>query len=211
MDKIYEDFIKTFHRENLMIENQTQTFMDFFPNISKDSSPYNENEISITKLKNGKFFISNGASKGFFLERNTDIEIISAVSEEYRKIQKSVGKVTDLFGFTNRYFENIIELFPNDKDSIGLGDFTAEFLGRTNNERIIGEINIDNLFTIAYEANGNRIVLNKNNCIYIYGHDLATHHYQKINGIPDNTFYTIPQINSLNDFLEAFWNDFFTK
>ena len=88
MDKIYKDFIKTFHRENLMIENQSQTFMDFFPNISKDFSMYNENEISITKLKNGKFFISNGASKGFFLERNTDIEIISAVSEEYRKIKK---------------------------------------------------------------------------------------------------------------------------
>ena len=107
MDKIYEDFIKTFHRENLMIENQTQTFMDFFPNISKDSSTYNENEISITKLKNGKFFISNGASKGFFLERNTDIEIISAVSEEYRKIQKSVGKVTDLFGNEQRYDKDI--------------------------------------------------------------------------------------------------------
>jgi len=208
VDNVYEKFLNTFHRENQESENSIKRFSDFFKINENNFSDFNEKKISVTKLKDGKYFISNLNSKGFFVEKNNDIENVSNISEIYTKTQKAIGKVSDLFGFTNRYFENLVELFSNDKDSIGLGELTSEFLEYSSNLRIVGNIDIDNLFTIAYEANGNRILLDKNNQIYIYGHDLITHHFQKIDGIPKNTFYRIPKIFTLNDFVINFFNDF---
>ena len=209
MDIVYEKFLNIFHRENQATEIAVTKFSDFFSIPQKWMGSFASMNISITKLKNGKYFISNGKSKGFFLENNSDIEKIPNVSCEYKELQKSLGKITDLFGFTNRYFENIIEIFSNDSESIGLGEFTAEYLNRTKKEKNVETINIDNLFTIAYEANGNRILLDNNNNIYIYGHDLAVHHYQVIDDVPKNTFYKIPNIYTLSEFVVCFFKDFF--
>ena len=79
--------------------------------------------------------------------------------------------------------------FSNDKDSHGLNLFHDEFMGKSNNHEIVGGINIDRVFTIGYETNGNRIVLTKDNYVYIYVYDLVIHHYEKVHGIPKNTFF----------------------
>lgn len=213
MDIVYEQFLNTFHQENQATKTEIRKFYDFF-SVSeklKLENSFAGINVSVVSLKNGKYFISNEKSKGFFLDRNSDIEKVQDITSEYKELQKSFGKITDLFGFTNRYFENIVELFSNDRESIGLGDFTEEFLSRTDNETVLGSININKLFTIAYEANGNRIVLDNDNHIYIYAHDLMTHHYQIIRGIPKNTFYKIPNINTLSEFLIAFLEDFFSS
>lgn len=77
-----------------------------------------------------------------------------------------------------------MEIFSNDEASEGLGDFSTEFLERSDNRRIVGNIDIDRIFTMAYEGNGNRIILTKENSVYIYAHDLTTHHYETLKEIP---------------------------
>ena len=64
---------------------------------------------------------------------------------------------------------------------------------------------------MAYEGNGNRIILTKENFVYIYAHDLATHHYEKVKEIPKNTFFAIPKMYSLEEFVIAFFDDFMTE
>lgn len=208
MDIVYKSFLDTFHYEHKENENKVLMFSDFFKTDENILAEFGKEHISITDLKNGKFFVSNCRSKGFFLEQNSDIDNLAEISIEYKNLQKAIGKATDLFGFTNRYFENIIELFSNDIDSKGLGEFTSEFLERSNNKQIVGNININNLYTIGYEGNGNRILLDKDNNVYIYAHDLATRFYRKIDEVPQNTFMYIPKLQNLNDFVINFFNEF---
>lgn len=212
MDCVYKKFLDKFSRGSHEIENKNVRIVDFFNlNFIKDMEFLNEKIISITLLNNGKYFISNSKTKGFVLEMNNDIESINDISSEYKELQKNIGKITSLFGFKNKYFQNISELFSNDEDSRGLGFFYEEFMERSDNRKILGNINIDRIFTIAYEANGNRIVLTNDNCVYIYAHDLVTHYYEKLDGMPKNTFHLIPQMNSLKEFVKAFFNDFISE
>ena len=209
MQQYRGNFLNTFHREKQGTENEIVKFSDFFKIEESIFSEFDKKDISVTKLKDGKFFVSNCKDKGFFVEKNSNIDKIPNVSIYYKKLQKNIGKITDLYGFTNRYFENIIELLSNDSDSKGLGEFTSEFLERSRNNLMVGKINIENLFTIGYEGNGNRILLDLDNRIYIYAHDLATRYYQTIDNVPHNTFLTMPKLLTLNDFLNVFVTEFF--
>ena len=130
------------------------------------------------------------------------------INTEYKKIQKSIGKITNLFGFENRYLENITELLSNDADSFGLGVFTEEFNNRIRNNEQKNKIDINTLFTIGYEGNGNRLILDKNNNLYIYGHDLISSNYDTLEDFPPNTFYSIPNIKNLTDLISMFFDDF---
>lgn len=208
MDIVYENFLNSFHREKQGVDNEIVKFSDFFKIEGEFFSEINKKDISITKLNDGKFFVSNCKDKGFFVEKNSNIDKVIDVSIDYKKLQKNIGKITDIYGFTNRYFENIFELFSNDSDSKGLGEFTSEFLARSHNKPIIGKIDIENFYTIGYEGNGNRILLDKDNQIYIYAHDLATRYYQKIDNIPQNTILIIPNLLTLNDFVSSFFTEF---
>lgn len=208
MDIVYESFLKTFSRENLEIENKDISFHDFFGGSSDVLKPLGNSRISVTKLTDGKTFVSNFKSKGFFIEESTNVGNILGITSEYKTLKKSVGKITDLFGFKNRCLANIVEIFSDDKDSEGLGCFTDEFLARSKNTRKISNIDIDKIFTIAYEANGNRIVLTENGSVYIYAHDLDASQYEKIENVPKNTFYAIPGAKTLNDFVMMFFADF---
>jgi len=211
MDCVYKNFLDRFSRKNQEIENQDMKFADFFKFNLKGLEYLNEKMISVTRLDNSKYFISNCKTKGFLLEKNADINKLNAVTQKYKDLQNAVGKITDLFGFTNKYFVNIVEIFSNDEASNGLGDFSTEFLERSDNRRIVGNIDIDRIFTMAYEGNGNRIILTKENFVYIYAHDLATHHYEKVKEIPKNTFFAIPKMYSLEEFVIAFFDDFMTE
>lgn len=212
MDCVYKNFLDKFSQDSHEIESKSVRIVDFFSlDFIKDMKFLSEKMISVTLLDNGKYFISNCKTKGFVLERNNDIESINDISPKYKEFQKNIGKITSLFGFKNKYFQNISELFSNDEDSHGLGDFYEEFMERSDNYKTLGNINIDRIFTIAYEANGNRIVLTNDNYVYIYAHDLIMHHYEKLNEIPSNTFYLIPQMHSLEEFVKAYFNDFISE
>lgn len=208
MDNVYEAYLKTFSYQSQEVNNKIMKFSDFFSLDYDDISHINDSTINITSLTNGKFFVSNCKTKGFFLDKNSKIETIDSISVEYRKMQRKIGKITDLFNFDNRYFMNIIEIFSDGEYSNSLGEFTSEFLKRNRDMRTAGNINIDEIFTIAYEGNGNRIVLTKDNSVYIYAHDLQTRYYEQINEMPKNTFFAIPKIHSFNDFVKAFFEDF---
>ena len=120
MDCVYKNFLDRFSRKNQEIENQDMKFADFFKFNLKGLEYLNEKMISVTRLDNSKYFISNCKTKGFLLEKNADINKLNAVTQKYKDLQNAVGKITDLFGFTNKYFVNIVEIFSNDEASNGL-------------------------------------------------------------------------------------------
>lgn len=95
MDIIYENFLNTFHREKQGTENEIVKFSDFFKIEESIFSEFDKKDISVTKLKDGKFFVSNCKDKGFFVEKNSNIDKIPNVSIYYKKLQKNIGKITD--------------------------------------------------------------------------------------------------------------------
>ncbi len=207
MDSVFKKYIETFSFQSKENNHEIVSFSDFFKELSIFSD-YKNISISVTYLNNENFFISNNHTKGFFLERDISIDKLENINTEYKKIQKSIGKITNLFGFENRYLENITELLSNDADSFGLGVFTEEFNNRIRNNEQKNKIDINTLFTIGYEGNGNRLILDKNNNLYIYGHDLISSNYDTLEDFPPNTFYSIPNIKNLTDLISMFFDDF---
>ena len=89
MDISYENFLNTFHREKQGTENEIVKFSDFFKIEESIFSEFDKKDISVTKLKDGKFFVSNCKDRGFFVEKNSNIDKIPNVSINYKKLQKN--------------------------------------------------------------------------------------------------------------------------
>lgn len=211
MDIVYNNFLEYFSQQSKAEKTNSLFFSDFFDCSLSCFKNYKKDKINITKLNNGKYFISNQENKGFSLEQNSNINKLENINSTYKSYQQKIGKITEIFGFENDYFKNLIEVLSNDELSKGLGDYTNKFLRKSKNIRKFENIDIDKIFTIAYEANGNRIVINNENEIYIYAHDLIESRYEIINDIPKNTFYKIPKISTLEEFIKAFFEDFLNK
>ena len=212
--KVVKDFIKTVKARSIgsevMESLKDVTTYETYPEAFIDLEIGRSKAVVVDEVY-GKYFISNQENKGFSLEQNSNINKLENINSTYKSYQQKIGKITEIFGFENDYFKNLIEVLSNDELSKGLGDYTNKFLRKSKNIRKFENIDIDKIFTIAYEANGNRIVINNENEIYIYAHDLIESRYEIINDIPKNTFYKIPKISTLEEFIKAFFEDFLNK
>ena len=170
----------------------------------------NNYDINITEIDSKHVFISNTESKGFLVERSFDCPEYEFCSL-YKNIVKSVGCIKELYNFKNEYLENISELFTYDNDSVGIGEWEEDFGKKILKSKLNPSIKPNELYTFAYEANGNRYLLNKDGDVFLYANDPNYRNIKLLDNCPKYTFYKCMDINNIKDFLHIFIKDFISQ
>lgn len=205
MDKVYTDFLSRKGKENILSCNiSTLKKLLPFDEIDIDLN------INITEIDSKRFFISNTESKGFLVEKPSECPKYEFCSL-YKKIITSLGCIKELYNFKNEYFENIAELFTYDNESIGIGEWKNDFEQKKIKSKLNPNIEPDELYTFAYEANGNRYLINNLGSVFLYANDPNYRNIKLLDNCPKYTFYKFLDLSNINDLVKVFIEDFSSK
>ena len=116
-----------------------------------------------------------------------------------------------MYNFNNEYFENIAELFTYDDESIGIGEWNNDFEKKILKSKLNPNIKPDELYTFAYEANGNRYLMSKAGNVFLYANDPNYRNIEVLDNCPKYTFYKFMDLSSINDLVKLFINDFISE
>lgn len=205
MDKVYTNFLSRKGKENtLSCKISTLKKLLPFEEIDIDLN------INITEIDREHIFISNTESKGFLVEKPSKSPKYDFCSL-YKKIITSIGCIKELYNFNNEYFENIAELFTYDDESIGIGEWNNDFEKKILKSKLNPNIKPDELYTFAYEANGNRYLMSKAGNVFLYANDPNYRNIEVLDNCPKYTFYKFMDLSSINDLVKLFINDFISE
>ena len=204
MRSVFSSYIsnigKRYAKHTLIAETEI-TFA--YNNIQKVYS-VTEFEIQGKRIR----FFESGLS-GFLAKPAT--EIISHILPLHRKFVQEIGIVSDLYGFTNTYLQNLAELFSCDKASQDvenlMEDFQTKYTESEAERAPLGKSPLEGLITFAYETNGNRFMYNTQGEVFLYGMDHAYADIKQVSGYPKYTLYQVPQFHTFNDFVFFFMNN----
>lgn len=169
----------------------------------------NKNKYNFTEfmLVNDRYiFFENDLKMGILTK--PIIAVSDFLIDDHKKIIKNMGSIIELFNFPDdKIINNLIEVFPNDIDSKGLGLYEKDYILKCGKSYDISN-DLLNLYTFAYEANGNRFLYDKEGRIFVYASDHYLDNLIPLTNCPEDTFYKIQNIPTFSDFVLHFFNIF---
>lgn len=209
MDKVYYDFLAKQGKENT-ITCKHSVIKEIWTSDEKNIGIYQNLKINITEIDSQRRFISNTQNKGILVEKlNCDVNF--DFCKLYKDIVSSFGCIKDLYNFQSKYFENIAELFTYDQESIGLGEWNLDYENKVKKLGISPDIKASDLYTFAYEANGNRWLMDFKGDVFLYANDPNYKEISILKNYPKYTFYEVNGIKTVENFFMLFLQDFAAK
>ena len=209
MDKVYCDFLAKQGQEN-NITDKHSVIKDIWTSDEESVGIYQDLKLHITEINSQRRFISNTQNKGFLVEKvNCDVNF--NFCKLYKDIVSSFGCIKDLYNFQSKYFENIAELFTCDQESIGLGEWESDYKNKVKKSGCVPNIKTSTLYTFAYEANGNRWLMDFKGDICLYANDPNYQEISILKNCPKYTFYEVNSIKTVKQFFMLFLEDFAAK
>lgn len=210
MERVYELYLNAYKKStNQDLPYRTKKISEAISFDARLKNKFDKKTVKVTEIKPETFFISNGISKGFLYKKTKPFDKLDEyVNKYYRGILSSFGTIIDTFNFKNIFFTNLSEIFSCDEQSIGLGALQEDFTKKSNGKTKIGNIDIKEIYTFAYEANGNVWNITPDGAIYLYAPDHCYRNISALPTFPEDTFYTVDEIRQINDFFEIFLDDF---
>lgn len=157
---------------------------------------------SFIKDKKSYSFYEGSNEFGFLaLKKQCDV---SKFSLKHKEFITKIGNIVDFHRIkgSSIVLDNLVEAFPIDEQSVGLAEFEADYIEKCQKQKVSPSSTFMKAVTIAYEANGNRLMYLEDESIVLYAHDHCRKDITPIDGQPLYTFYKVSQIETLSDFTE---------
>ncbi len=154
-------------------------------------------------------FFEKGSS-GFIAK--TPKEILPDILPNHKRIVSELGVISDLFGFTERHLQNISDAFVCDNKMQDINYIAEDLIEKVSEDKNSvtnsPSVNLQDLIPFAYEANGNVFMYNKAGELFLYGMDHSYEDVTCVEGYPAFTLYRISEIQTLDDFIITFLQNF---
>lgn len=207
MDIVFEKWTKIYGDNICSIQCEKKKLCEYLVFDQELSSNYGQLDITVTTFKENDLFISNGKDKGFLLKKK---KLSNSFSYPiiYKNFVNSFGMIQDLIGFSNEYLENLRNIFFEENEEKGICFWLENFLKKSKNRRQFGNLDIDNIKIFAEEANGNLFLLDEKGTVYLYAGDHNYKEIELIEGCPKNTFFRCLGYDTVDTFINLFFEDF---
>lgn len=208
MDRVYCEFLAKQGKES-NIACKHSVIKEIWTSNEKTIGIYSNLELNITEIDSQRRFISNTQNKGVLVEE-PNCKVNFDFCKLYKDIVNLFGCIKDLYNFKSKYLENIAELFTYDQESIGLGEWRLDYEKKIK-DSFPPDLKVEDLYTFAYEANGNRWLMNYKGDIFLYANDPNYKEISILRNCPKYTFYEVKDIKTIEDFFMLFLQDFAAK
>jgi hypothetical protein len=150
------------------------------------------------------FYFYESTECGFMVYRPETISTL--ICELHRKIIKEIGVIKEVFCIKeNPTFENFGFIFNCEADSDIMNSITVDYKQKCRRVNLPIVINTMELFPVAYEANGNIILYDKNKTIYLYAFDTSRANISLLDNVPHLTFYKFDEIDNFKQYAQKFF------
>lgn len=162
-------------------------------------------EVYTLKLSDKEIYIflfkgKNNKSCAFASKKNILNEV--TISQFHKKFISIIGEIIFLWDMPEDSFISNIEALFFRCMTYGIGPYLQDYKEKCIREGFNRVNFINQLVPFAFESNGNQLLYDTNDRVYFYAHDHSYKSMNKLERVPEYTFYTLDEFTNLESYIE---------